>query len=72
MLLCASLGRLVRRFPLVRWCLHVDDLSGTVTGEGAHEVAAEVAEVFNEVGRELAQGCGMEVAEHKTCVVATS
>ena len=71
-LLCASLGRLVRRFPLITFGVHVDDLTGTGSGEDNEALADEIVLCFEEVGKELIDECGMEFAQHKLAVAASS
>ena len=64
-LLCASLGRLVRRFPLVVFCLHVDDLTATAEGETDEEVAEELARVVRDIREEVEVRC-------RCCLLYTS
>ena len=71
-LLCASLGRLTRRFPLARFCLHVDDLTATAEGAADEEVAEQLAQVVAEIKKEVEECCRMKLAKPKTSAVATS
>ena len=68
-LLCGAIGRLCRRFPLVVFTVHVDDLAGTSSGI-EDEVVEEIVDVVREVRKELDEAL-LLVAEHKNTVVAT-
>ena len=66
LLLCCPMGRLARRFSEVQWCLHVDDLSGTVRVASHDEVIHAITEFVKEVRREITDECDMLIADHKT------
>ena len=66
------MGRIARRFPLVHFCLQVDDLSGTVVGDSTEEIVEDIVEVVKMVKHELTDVCRMQLADPKAAVVATS
>ena len=70
--LCASIGALVRRFPNVIFSVHVDDLGAAAEGDDDDEVAEELCEVVKFVRAELEDKCGLQVADPKTLVAATT
>ena len=72
LLLAGSLGRLTRRFPLVVFCLHVDDLSATDKNEDPSELANSLAEVHAAAREELQHQCLTQIADPKTMVAASS
>ena len=72
LLLCCSMGRLIRQFAEVQFCLHVDDLTGTVDGDEDEEIIEKILEVVEAVKQELTQECAMQLSDSKAACTATS
>ena len=72
LMLAPTIGRLVRRYAEVVWCVHVDDISGTLSGRQPEKVAVELGKVFKDTKEGIEQECGGSIADAKNAVVATS
>ena len=58
--------------PDAVWCLHVDDLSCTLSARSFRALVEALAGAFSQTKFELVEVCGMLLAAGKTGVVATT